>query len=174
MILPALKPQSGLVLLLALSLFSSRALCEESEAGNPSVEVATGEDWTQKFAVFLGASTQFEEGEDAVTGMTIGLEYEYRFAEDWGVAGVVETVLFTEDHRDLALVVPVIWHATEALEFAVGPGLEFEEGETEWLVRFAVSYEFEFDPYYISPAIGIDVSESAETVLYGIVLGRKF
>jgi len=91
---------------------------------------------------FIGGATRFEDGSADDTGVTYGLEYEYRFAPDWGMGAVVEGVAFADDHRDLAFAFPLIWHPLDSLSLGIGPGFETDGSHRTFLMRVSVSYGF--------------------------------
>lgn len=124
--------------------------------------------------VFIGGATRWEDDGHTETGMTVGLDYEYRFAPKWGVAAVVEGVVFAENHRDLAIAIPLVWHPVGGLALAAGPGIEFDGSKREFLTRFSVSYHLNVRKFAIVPILAVDLTSSATALVYGISIARGF
>ena len=123
--------------------------------------------------LFLGGATKFEKHEDDESGFSIGLDYEYRFTRRWGVGGLLEGVL-TADHRDLAFAVPLSFHPVDPLKLSAGPGFETDGDHTEFMFRFSLAYGFEVRKYTLSPEVAVDLTEEAETLVFGFSIGRGF
>jgi hypothetical protein len=123
--------------------------------------------------LFLGGATKFEDHGHTETGFSVGLDYEFRFARKWGVGGLLEGVL-TADVRDLAFVVPLSFHPVDPLKLSAGPGFETDGDHTEFMFRFAAAYGFEVRRYTLSPEVSVDLTEEAETLVFGFSVGRGF
>ena len=115
----------------------------------------------------------FEDHGHSETGFSVGLDYEFRFVRRWGVGGVLEGVLFS-DVRDLVFAVPLSWHPIDALKLSAGPGLETDGHHNEFLFRFSMAYGFEVWKYSLSPELAVDITEEAETLVFGLSFGRGF
>jgi hypothetical protein len=123
---------------------------------------------------FVGGSTRFANEEDTETGLTLGMEYEFRFARAWGTGILAEGVV-TSHGRDAILLVPLNWHPWEWLKLSAAPGVEFvTEGPEEFVMRLAVAYEFEFGRFNVAPEIAVDLTRESQTLVYGISVGRRF
>jgi hypothetical protein len=122
--------------------------------------------------VFLGGVSRFEDGHEE-SGLALGVEYEYRLSPQWGVGGLIEGV--TVGHgRDLALVAPVTWHPWRGLKLSLGAGVEYHDGNGEFLGRVAAGYDFHFGRWTVAPEISGDFTHEAQTIVYGIAVGFGF
>lgn len=123
---------------------------------------------------FVGASTRFAKEEETETGLTLGMEYEYRFARAWGLGILAEGVV-TSHGRDALLVVPFNWHPWEWLKLSAAPGVEFvSEEPEEFVMRLGVAYEFEFGRFNVAPEIAVDLTRESQSLVYGLSVGRRF
>lgn len=149
---------------------------EEKHVEDVQVEEAHSSHQTHRhhLGVFIGGATRWEDDGHSETGMAFGLDYEYRFTPKWGVAALVEGVAFAENHRDLAIAVPLVWHPVDALGLAAGPGIEFDGSDGEFMFRFSVSYSLEVRKFTIAPILAVDLTSSATALVYGISIGRGF
>ena len=121
--------------------------------------------------VFLGGATEQRDNE---SGFAVGLEYAYRFAEQWGVGAIIEAV-GQETVRDVVALIPVGFHIRR-LRLVAAPGVEFGHDHDEFLVRLGVGYEFS-TPFglLIVPEANIDgLLKSRPTFVYGCSFGLQF
>lgn len=116
--------------------------------------------------IFLGDTT--EERRD---GFTVGLEYEYRFSERYGVGLTLEHVA-GDFHTDV-LVAPVAWHEGP-WKFYAGPGVEDGEEGTEALFRMGVEYGFHIGKFEISPQVDMDFVGGDRLLVFGVVFAIGF
>lgn len=138
----------------------------------PGETVAPEAHHRHHLGLFLGGVTRFTDGESE-TGGALGLEYEYRFAPDWGLGGLLEDVVFGEG-RDLALVLPVSWHPWRELKLSVGPGVEFNGHDCEFLGRVSVGYDFKIGHFTLAPEVSGDFTHESQSIVYGLTLGWGF
>ena len=125
-------------------------------------------------ALVIGAVTESKEGHEDEHGLAVGLEYEFRFHERWGVGVAVERL--SGDHlRETVVVLPVSLHPSGVLRLMAGPGIEFAEEGNESLWRLGAGYEFEIGaPWTLAPEIVVDfISGGDSTWVAGIALGRQ-
>ena len=161
------------MLLAAVPLLSVELLAENTQTEVPHVE-SEHEDHFHHVGVFFGAATRFVDTHSSETGAAIGLDYEHTFAPRWGVGGVVEFVTFNNNHRDLAVALPISYHAFKRIKIAAGPGLEIASGHAELMLRVSASYTIELGNWTLSPEIAGDVTRESVVVTYGLSLGRGF
>ena len=134
-----------------------------------------GVEHRHKIFLFGGVSQ-----EDSEIDGSLGLGYEYRFTELFGVAGMAE---FTggEIERSMAFGIGATVHPYKGLYFVIGPGFEVVEPEHEdreelFLFRIGVGYHFELTPRWsLAPEFNVDFVSGGETKLvYGLALGYAF
>ncbi|MFK8041779.1 hypothetical protein [Congregibacter sp.] len=118
--------------------------------------------------VFLGDTTETRRNQ----GITLGLEYEYRASERFGVGAILEHV--GGDFDTNIAVLPVAYHRGPWKLYA-GPGIEDseEEGST-FLVRVGLEYGFHFGKYEVSPQIDVDFVDDEHLFIFGVVIARPF
>jgi len=122
-------------------------------------------------ALVLGGTTAPPENE---TGFTIGVDYEYRLRERFGIGAVVERAGGRLDATSLIGLVDV--HLSRRFVLQGGPGVTFEQGERFAVARIGGYYEFEAGKYTISPALSYDFAGGGRPneVVFGVQLGRQF
>lgn len=111
--------------------------------------------------VFIGDTT-----EDRREGGTLGLEYEYRLAQRYGVGLTVEHVFGDFDTN--VFVIPVAWHQN-AWKLYAGPGLERSDEGSELLLRLGVEYGFEVGELEVSPQLDVDFVDGEQLFVFGVV-----
>ena len=125
-------------------------------------------------AVSVGYALERKRDKDEEAG-AIGLEYEYRFAEHWGVGGVIEG-LGDDVIRDVSVAALISFHPSGRWRLFAGPGYEFTDKKDEFLFRTGVGYEFSFGNHWtLAPEVIADFIESGKrTYIIGLALGREF
>lgn len=118
--------------------------------------------------VFIGDTTETRRNQ----GLTLGLEYEYRMNERFGVGAIFEHV--AGDFDTNVVVLPVALHRGPWKLYA-GPGVEDseEEGST-FLMRVGLEYGFHFDAYEVSPQIDVDFVDGEHLFIFGVTIARPF
>ena len=123
--------------------------------------------YMHRVELFLGNT--HDEGED---GFSVGLAYERRLSELFGVGGIVE---YTGGDFDMWLAgAPIFIHPFKGFRFLLAPGIEHKHGENEFLFRAGLAYEFEFDRWSITPEFNIDFVDGEEALVYGLSFGYGF
>ncbi len=118
--------------------------------------------------VFLGDTTETRRNQ----GFTLGLEYEYRLSETFGVGAIVEHV--GGDFDTNVAVLPLAYHRGPWKLYA-GPGIEdSEEAGGEFLVRVGLEYGFHVGNYELSPQIDVDFVDNEHLFIFGITVGGLF
>ena len=120
--------------------------------------------------LFLG-NTQ-DDGENA---FSIGLTYEYRLSELFGIGGLIEYA--GEDFREWILAVPFFLHPYKGWRFLVAPGIDIddEDGDNNFLFRAGAAYEFEIaERWSITPEFNVDFVDGDEVLVYGLSFGYGF
>ncbi|EED34013.1 conserved hypothetical protein [gamma proteobacterium NOR5-3] len=122
----------------------------------------------QTVGVFMGDTTATRRYQ----GLTLGLEYEYRINERFGVGAIFEHV-GGDFHTNVA-VLPVAIHRGPWKVYA-GPGIEDSEEEGSFfLVRLGLEYGFHFDAYEVSPQIDVDFVDGEHLFIFGVTIARPF
>ena len=162
----------------ALRLMASTGLLTLSLAMPASAEETHGDDHHaiphSVVSLTVGYALERKRTEDHET-LAIGIEYEYRFSEKWGIGGVFET-LGEDTIRDVSLVLPVSFHPGAGWRLFAGPGREFSSKDDHWLARFGVGYEFPLGHNWVlAPEAIADVIEGGKrTYIGGIAIGYVF
>ena len=142
-------------------------------------------------SVFLGATTadvhaggehghegteghggEGSEGTNRETEGTVGLEYQHRFTRTWGLAVAFEYV--GGGARNWMTGVGPVLYPVAGLELVAGPGLEYNDGESEFVFRVGLGYAFEVGRWSLTPAFNLDFVEGEHTYVYGLYVGKGF
>jgi len=119
-------------------------------------------------ALFLGNTQDGSEN-----GFSVGIDYEYRLTELFGIGGLVEYA--DGDFDSWVAAIPLFIHPYKGFVLLVAPGLEYEDSEDEFLVRTGIAYEIEFgEKWTISPELNVDFVDGEEKFVYGVSVGLKF
>jgi len=122
--------------------------------------------------IFLGNTYEDSEHGDE-KGFTIGLVYERRFSELFGIGGFYEYA--AGDFDKWSIGVPLFIHPHEGWRFALAPGLEHRHGDDEFLFRTGVAYEFELsEQWMIMTEVNIDFVDGEEAFVFGLTFGFGF
>ena len=126
-------------------------------------------------ALFVGGGLETEHGESSRAGFALGLVYEYRFHEKWGIGAAVDA-LGQNTTRETAVAVPVSFHPTERWRLFAGPGVEFTDHGDELLIRMGVGYEIPLHgKWTIAPEFAADFIEGGKRLFIGgFALGYEF
>jgi len=116
--------------------------------------------------VFIGDTTGDRRAEE---GVTLGLEYEYRATEMFGVGFIAEHV--AGDFDTNVFVLPAAFHRGSWKLYA-GPGLERGE-EDKFLLRVGIEYGFHFGKYEVSPQLDLDFVGGERLFVFGVVFARE-
>ena len=117
----------------------------------------------------------------------IGFNYKYwfdeRFAIGWYNNIVALTYVINSDaHEDLDREYPItstivgIFKPWKNLSFFAGPGLEFDQNETLFVMRFGLEYGFSLsNDWFLSPRFIFDnMGGDIQAYTLGIGIGRRF
>jgi len=141
------------------------ARVEEEPGGKAEPESKVG---THVATLFVGGSAERGEG-----GFTIGAEYAYRFRPKWAVGAFGE---YTAGSLNaVALGAAVFFFPIEPLALMAGPGVEFEDGEAEALLRVGAAWEFEVGEVILAPGVYVDfVNGGRQVLVAGLNIGKRF
>ena len=158
------------VVLLALALVvigAPPAIAQTAEHESASDHDAVHDFHPNLLAVFVGVT---HEGQRH-NGLALGIEYERRLNESFGVGIVAEHTFGDLDFWVYA--VPFAYH-TGRWKFYIAPGVEDGDHGNESLVRLGGEYAFEVGAWEISPQLDIDFVGGEETLVLGVTFGKGF
>ena len=124
-------------------------------------------------AVFLGATTGEHE-----TNPSLGLEYEYRLSERWGI-GLIFEFTFEHEEREFLTGIPVKYHmgpfallGTVIVERS--RERETDEGDSDRTVspgvRVGAEYGFEVGELELAPNLNLDFTEDTTKLVWGLII----
>jgi hypothetical protein len=157
--------------LLFLASWLTAALLPAAE--HPFVIESPGDFERHHAGIFLGGATRFDDRNEDETDLAIGLEYEFRLNQAFGVGGLIEGIP-TSGVRDLVLATPLVWHPAEGLKLSVAPGIEFHDQDEDLLIRFGAGYDFRVGRFTIGPDVSLDLTHHSRTLVYGVLVGVEF
>lgn len=135
----------------------------ESADGNGEYEIPH-----HTAGLFVGDTTETRRSQ----GLTLGLEYEYRMTERFGVGVIAEHV--GGDFDTNIAVLPVAIHQGPWKVYA-GPGMERSDEEgSVFLLRVGLEYGFHVGDYEISPQLDVDFIDDEHLLIFGVVIARPF
>lgn len=191
------------VWLLSMVLIVNPVVAQEHEAAEPATEteaegVSHGEHGEEgehhgheyhpnEIALFAGITD--EEHHDSE--FSLGIEYERRLSQHWGVGGLLE---YTDELRNSILAVPVYWHPGGGWKLVAAPGIErhngrglvatphkaeghseVDEDETYFLFRLGVAYDIHLGGSWgLAPGVNLDFVEGERVLVYGVSLTYGF
>ena len=117
-------------------------------------------------AVFLGFT---DEGRDE--GLALGIEYERRLSESYGVGVLAERTWRGRDFWVYAI--PLTLHV-ERWKFVAAGGVEKGHGHTDGLFRLAAGYEFEAGTMAVTPTLAVDSVDGELIYIIGASIGFGF
>ncbi len=118
-------------------------------------------------SIFLGNT--HEKGEDE---FTIGVDYERRLNALWGIGGLIDYAGGRFDTTVIA--VPLFFHPDRHWRLLLAPGIELHGGDSEFLVRAGIGYEFEVNEWTLSPEFSVDRVDGEYVKVIGVSIGRGF
>ena len=122
------------------------------------------------FVGFTGEDKRGGNGRERA--FTLGLEYERRFSESFGI--LIEAERAFGDLDFTVITVPLVYHRGP-WAFSAGPGIEIpEEGDDEFVFRVAGVYAFERGGYEVAPKIGLDFVADEVVFFGGFVIAFGF
>ena len=156
----------SLIMALFVLIVPVKASAEESANGGKE----KGMENRHAMELFIGNT--HDDGED---GATIGLSYEYRLNQLFGIGGLAEYAGM--DIREGAVLVPIFWHPYKEWRFVGAPGMEFDKDEDDvsFIFRVGTAYEFEIhERWSMTPEVNVDFVDRSPVFVYGLSFGYKF
>ncbi len=121
------------------------------------------------------AGAESEEGSVIVEDsrvFSVGLDYEYRLNQHWGIGALVD---YVGKDRSWVAGIPLTLHPGGSWKLLAAPGFENKDDEDrEFLVRLGVMYDFEVGGYTITPVFNVDLVDDEEVLVYGLNIGKGF
>ena len=150
---------------------SVASLAEENqEPANDGHEHGFHKNVIGGFVGFTGEDKRSGGGRERA--LTLGLEYERRFSEAFGVLVAAERAFGDLDFT--VITVPLAYHRGP-WAFSAGPGVEFlDHGEDEFVFRVAGVYAFNRGGYELAPKVGLDFVASEVVFFAGLVIAFGF
>lgn len=111
--------------------------------------------------VFIGMAKEGHRDE----GLALGIEYEYRFNQRFGLGALAEHTF--GDFNSWVFAFPAAVHLKQ-WKFYAGPGIEHREGDEEPLLRIGLEYGFEYRDWELSPQFDVDFVDGEETYIIGV------
>ncbi len=105
----------------------------------------------------------------------LGLEYEYRLNDKWGIGGYYEQTFNGFDIEALGLL--GTYHPSGGWKVLGGIGVEgkLNSNKSKWLLRAGVGYGFHVGDTSITPLFVVDWIENNSSVVYlGVAVGFGF
>jgi hypothetical protein len=154
------------LILAASGMVSMPALAEEND-GYESVEA----EGPHIIELFLG-NTRSETHNGHENAFSVGVSYHYLFNPAVSVGVLAE---YASDPLDSwVLGAPIVFRVGEGWHLTAMPGVEREHGESEFLFRLGVGYEFEFTEYSLMPEVNVDFVDGEVAVVIGASIGFRF
>ena len=118
--------------------------------------------------VFTGVTSKNRRN----ASFTLGLEYNRRFTEHFGMGLLAERVFADEQFNVYAVGFAYYFSPWKVY---VAPGVEHsKEHGDEFLLRFGVEYAFEIGGFEIAPQIDVDFVDGDEVFVIGLTFGKGF
>ena len=158
----------GLMMILLLLLVPVKIPAEEAGHGSKEKEL----EHRHLIALFIGDTHEKEEN-----GITVGLGYEYRLNELFGIGGVVEYA--GVDFKELIVIAPLYLHPYKGWLFVVAPGVAIPKKHSvdvvKFLFRVGAAYEFEIgEKWALIPEFNVDFVDDREALVFGLAFGYEF
>ena len=131
----------------------------------------------KSLALFVGGGKEEGSSGEKHSAKALGLTFEYRITDVWGIGAVVERLDVHEEANHI-VVVPVSYRFGDGFRAFAGPGYEFQaDGDKDkWVFRLGLNYGFEINENWgIAPEVIYDMLEGhGNTWLAGIAIEYRF
>jgi len=69
----------------------------------------------------------------------------------------------------------VVFHPHAGWSLKLSPGVEFESGNANALLRIGAAYDFEIAPnWFLAPEVNVKLVEGEKQMIYGLAIGHEF
>jgi hypothetical protein len=126
-----------------------------------------GEQAENVLAVFVGVAREGRRN----NGLALGVEYERRLGERFGIGALAEHTFGDIDTWVYAI--PFAYH-TQHWKFYLAPGTEHSERGNESLLRIGAERAFEIGFWEIAPQLDVDFVNSEQVYVFGVTLSKRF
>jgi hypothetical protein len=176
-----MKASFAIITIAFVLFFFSLAQAKESVDGShhPPDEAHAGHQaphpHSNHLALFTGATTNFEHDS---TDFTIGVDYEYRVSDMFGI-GLFGEIVYA-GHRETIVGVPFFFHMDDApLKIVLAPGVIMAEDHhhhkyEKFLFRAGLGYDIHMGAYSITPTLNADLVDGDVSLVYGLAFGIGF
>ncbi len=148
-----------------LLMSSSLALASDDDHGADKKHIV---------GVFLGATNDAH----SVTDFTVGVEYEYKFTEHFGIGAVYEHSPSAHDDDGVSVYLASAYlhpHAGWRLGLGIGEEkLHGDHGHKQSLYRASVAYDFHIGGFGIAPTFNLDRVDGESIEVYGVTFSKAF
>ncbi|MCP5002792.1 MAG: hypothetical protein GY941_02405 [Planctomycetes bacterium] len=156
-----------LVLLLLWMLSVSPILAGSGESESVSAREAVDEFFPNHIAFVFGVAHE----ERRENGGIVGIEYERRLSQSFGIGALAEHTFGDLDFWVYAI--PFGYHI-DRWKVYVAPGIEDGHLGTEFMIRVGGEYAFEVGSWDISPTLDIDFVDGEQVLGVGVSIGLGF
>ena len=159
---------SAVLVAAGLAVISTPAVyAAEGEHESSSEHESTHDFHRNILALFVGVTHE----ERRENGAALGIEYERRLNESFGVGLVAEHTFGDLDFWVYA--VPFAYH-TGRWKLFIAPGVEDTDRGSESLVRLGGEYAYEVGTWEISPQLIVDFVDGEQVLVLGVTIGKGF
>ena len=156
--------RSATCLMLIIVLFSTAGFAQEGGHGSEHNSHPFEENTV---AFFVGVAKEGSRD----NGLALGIEYEWRLNQAFGIGALAE---YTSGDLDAwVLAVPFAFHSGP-WKFYAAPGIEDSDAGSESLLRLGGEYGFHRGDWEISPQVDVDFVDGNEIYVIGVTFGRGF
>lgn len=144
----------------------------DASAGSPVSDASQDHGDAHYHKNLVGVVLGITHGGRRKNAPALGLEYERRFSESFGVGGVLE---YTGGDAEVwVAAIPFAYHIGH-WKFYVAPGVEDGHHGTEELVRLGGEYAFELSGgWEVAPQINVDFVDGEDAWVFGVLFARAF
>jgi hypothetical protein len=133
----------------------------------PETPAKGGEHSENVLAAFVGIAREGPRD----NGLALGVEYERRLGEQFGIGVLAEHTFGDIDTWVYAI--PFAYHS-QRWKFYLAPGTERSKHGNESLLRIGAERAFEIGSWEIAPQLDVDFVNSEQIYVVGVTLSKRF